>query len=74
MTVKEVAKIMCKSESFVRQGLINRDLPFGTAVQTIEPCKKYPRGIWSYHIVEKAFEHYMKYGNVPVQIIKKEER
>lgn len=69
MTVKEVAKKMNKSESFVRQGLINKDLPFGTAVQTVEPGKKYPRGLWSYHIVEEAFYHYMKFGNVPVQII-----
>ncbi len=73
MTVKEASKVMNKSESFIRQGLINKNLPFGTAVQTIAPCKKYPRGLWSYHIVEKAFEYYMQFGNIPI-IVGKEKK
>lgn len=51
MTVKEVAKRMDKSEMFVRIGLRNNQLPFGSAVKG--------SGSWSYHISKQAFERYM---------------
>lgn len=51
MTVKEVANRMEKSEMFVRIGLRNNQLPFGSAVKG--------SSTWSYHISRQAFERYM---------------
>lgn len=57
MTVKEVAKIMDKSEMFVRIGLRENRFPFGSAVKG--------SSTWSYHISRRAFERYMN-GDITV--------
>ena len=53
MKVTEAAKRLNKSPSFIRAGLKNERLPFGTAVKTSSK--------WSYHISEKLFEEYIKF-------------
>ncbi len=50
MTVKEAAELLGKTEQFIRIGLQQGALPFGTAVKM--------RGRYSYHISErKVFEY-----------------
>lgn len=66
MTIAEAARIMKKANSFVRMGLREGRLPFGTAIMTVQPTKDNPRGKWDYHISDEAFNHYMKYGKVPI--------
>lgn len=51
MNVIEAAKQLNKSPDFVRMGLQNGRLPFGTAVKTSSK--------WSYHISDKLFEQYI---------------
>ena len=51
MKVNEAAKRLGKSEQFVRIGLQNERLPFGTAVKV---QKK-----WNYHISDKLFNDYL---------------
>lgn len=51
MTVKEVAEKMGKSEQYVRIGLQQNRLPFGSAVKLSTK--------WSYHIVPKLFYEYL---------------
>lgn len=51
VTVSEVAKILGKSEQFVRIGLQRNILPFGVAVKT---SSKY-----SYHISPKLLKEYI---------------
>lgn len=53
MNIPEAAKRLNKSEQFIRIGLQNGRLPFGSAV-------KVSQRRWSYHISEEAFEKYMK--------------
>lgn len=49
MTVQEAAKLMKKSEMFIRIGLQRNNLPFGYAVKTGEER-------WSYFISRKKFQ------------------
>lgn len=51
ISVKEAAKIMGKSEQFVRVGLQKGILPFGVAVKL--------SSIWTYHISPKLFYEYI---------------
>lgn len=51
MNIQEAAKLLNKSEQYIRIGLQNERLPFGTAVKTSSK--------WSYHISEEAFEKYL---------------
>lgn len=52
MNVQEAAKKLNKSEQYIRIGLQNERLPFGSAVK-VSPKR------WSYHISEEAFEKYL---------------
>ncbi len=49
--VKEAAKLMGKSEQFIRIGLQRGLLPFGNAIQN-------PGGKYSYYISPELFEKY----------------
>lgn len=49
--VSEVAKLLGKSEQFVRIGLQRGILPFGAAVKTSSK--------WSYHIAPKKLQEYL---------------
>lgn len=51
MTVKEAAKLLCKSEQFVRIGLQRGILPFGYAVKMSSK--------WTYHISEAKIYEYL---------------
>ncbi len=53
LTVKTAAKLMDKTEMFVRIGLRRQSLPFGVAVQGQKG------GRWSYHISPGKFAEYM---------------
>lgn len=53
INIEEVAKIMQKNAQYVRLGLQQQRLPFGSAVQK-------SNGRWSYDIVFKAFCEYMR--------------
>lgn len=50
ITVSEAAKILGKSEQFVRIGMQRGLLPIGTAIKM--------SSIWTYHISPKKFEEY----------------
>lgn len=52
ITVAEAAKIMGKSQQFIRIGLQQGKLPIGTAVKT---CKKN----WNYYISPKLLKDYI---------------
>lgn len=52
VTVAETARILGKSEQFVRIGLQRQVLPIGTALQMSE-------GRWNYHISRKKLEEYI---------------
>lgn len=54
MNIQQAAKLLNKSEQYIRAGLQNERLPFGSAVKTSSK--------WSYHISEGAFERYLKEG------------
>ena len=51
--IEEAAKIMGKSQQFVRVGLQRGILPFGTAVKMTSQ--------WTYHISPKLFYDYVGY-------------
>ena len=51
ITVKEAARIMGKSQQFVRIGIQRGILPFGKAVKM--------SSIWTYHISPKEFWEYI---------------
>ena len=51
MKVKEAARILGKTEQFIRVGLQQGVLPFGAAV-------KMPGGRYSYHISEAKLKEY----------------
>lgn len=53
ISVKEAAKLMGKSEQFIRVGLRNKRLPFGVAVQMSTQ--------WTYYISPKLFYEYIGY-------------
>lgn len=53
ISVEEAAQIMQKDASYIRYGLQQGTLPFGSAVQK-------PDGRWSYDIVFKAFCEYRR--------------
>lgn len=53
INIEEVAKIMQKNAQYVRLGLQQQRLPFGSAVQK-------SNGRWSYDIAFKAFCEYMR--------------
>ena len=53
ISVKEAAKIMGKSEQFVRIGLQRGLLPFGQAINM--------SSIYTYYISQKLFEEYVGY-------------
>lgn len=53
VTVAETARILGKSEQFVRIGLQRQLLPIGTALQMSES------GRWNYHISRKKLEEYI---------------
>lgn len=64
MTIKEVAKLLGKSEMFVRIGIQRQLLPFGIAI-------KLPgRERYSYHISPNAVYEYIK-GDKPIHHEKK---
>jgi len=56
MTVKEAAKLLGKSEQFVRIGLQRNILPFGTAVKMSSR--------FTYHISEPLLMKYLGKGEV----------
>ncbi len=51
ITVKKAAEMMGKSEQFIRIGLRNNRLPFGTAVKLSTQ--------WTYHISPQLFYEYI---------------
>ncbi len=51
MKVKDAARLLGKSEQFVRVGLQQKALPFGVAVKVSNR--------WNYHISEKLFREYI---------------
>ncbi len=51
ITVERAAKLMGVSKEYVRMGLIQKRLPFGTAVRKST--------IWTYHISPKLFYEYL---------------
>ncbi len=51
VSIKEAAKIMGKSEQFIRVGLRNKRLPFGLAVKLSSQ--------WTYYISPKLFYEYV---------------
>lgn len=51
ITVKKAAEMMGKSEQFIRIGLRNNRLPFGTAVKLSTH--------WTYHISPQLFYEYI---------------
>lgn len=51
ITVEKAAKLMKVSKEYVRMGLIQKRLPFGTAVRKST--------IWTYHISPKLFFEYL---------------
>lgn len=53
ITIKKAAKLMGKSEMFIRIGLQRKLLPFGTAIK-LDGKSKY-----SYHISPKLFKEYL---------------
>lgn len=53
ISVEEAAQIMQKDANYIRYGLQQGTLPFGSAVQK-------PDGRWSYDIVFKAFCEYRR--------------
>lgn len=55
MTVKETAKLLGKSEQFVRIGLQRGILPFGYAVKMSSK--------WTYHISEAKVSEYLGVKN-----------
>lgn len=55
MKVKDAAALLGKSEQFIRIGLQQGALPFGTAVKM--------RGRYSYHISEKKLQEYLGGSN-----------
>lgn len=52
INIEEAASIMRKTPAYIRIGLQNKQLDFGSAVQK-------PNGRWSYHIVPVKFYDYM---------------
>ncbi len=58
ITVKEVAKIMKKHEMFIRIGLQNGTLPFGTAEKMPGKSK------YSYYISPRQFYQYIGMGGL----------
>lgn len=56
LTVQQTAKILNKSEKFVRQGLQDGRLPFGVAVKLKD---------WDYHISKKLLQDYI--GDLEVE-------
>ena len=53
MNVQEAARLLNKSEQYIRIGLQKERLPFGSAVKV--SSKR-----WSYHISEVAFRSYLE--------------
>lgn len=51
--VKEAAKLLGVSDQFIRCGLRQKALPFGSAV-------KVGNGRYTYHIVDKAVHEYLR--------------
>ena len=51
LTINDVAEILDKSPQYIRIGLQQQRLPFGTAVQMSSE--------WSYHISKKLLEDYI---------------
>lgn len=51
LTVKQAAKILGKSQQFIRIGLQTGTLPIGTAVKMSSK--------WTYHISKKQLEEYI---------------
>ena len=53
LSVEKAARIMHKTPTFLRKGLVQNRFPFGSAVQNPKT------GYWSYYIVPKKFYEYM---------------
>ncbi len=51
LTINDVANIIDKSPQYIRVGLQQQRLPFGTAVQMSSE--------WSYHVSKKLLEDYI---------------
>lgn len=62
ITVKKAAEMMGKSEQFIRIGLRNNRLPFGTAVKLSTQ--------WTYHISPQLFYEYI--GLIKIKTEEKE--
>jgi len=56
VSVKDAAKILGKSQQFVRIGLQRGLLPIGTAVKM--------SSVWTYHISPKLLEEYVGKANI----------
>ena len=56
ITIKEAAKLMHTSEQFVRIGLRNERLPFGTAVKMSTK--------WTYYISPKLFYDFIGFNPI----------
>lgn len=56
VSIKEAAKLMGKSEQFIRVGLRSNRLPFGVAVQLSKQ--------WTYYISPKLFYDYIGHQTV----------
>lgn len=53
LNIEEAAKIMQKEAQYIRLGLQQKSLDFGSAVQK-------PNGKWSYHLVPRGLQQYMR--------------
>ena len=51
ISIKKAAELLNKSEQYIRLGLQQQRLPFGTAVKT--------SSIWDYHISPKLLKDYI---------------
>lgn len=51
MKIKDAARLLGKSEQFVRVGLQQKAFPFGVAVKVSNR--------WNYHISDKLFKEYI---------------
>lgn len=65
MSIKEVARRMGKNPDLIRNGIRQGKFPFGVVVKGQNKD--------NFHISRAAFEHYMKYGVVPI-IIQREDK
>lgn len=73
LTVEKASKLLGITPQMLRVYLQNDKFYFGKAVQTVAPSRERPRGAWHYIIFKEPLEHYLKFGDAPVQIINNQE-